>query len=150
MRLRQGPLLEASIIYVVASFLSFITFLATSAGDLNAAFGIVSVEAILLLLPSFVLWALIGIVTKNRSVRVRFLSQVSVSTIVVLLGILLINQVGQAKGQSVSIEQLMGIWYVVSATYFITALIGSIFSNFWFVRKAQKARALEAAKTKGK
>jgi hypothetical protein len=78
------------------------------------------------------------------------MSQVTVSSVVVILGIVLINQVGQAKGQTVSVDQLMGIWYAVSATYFITALIGSIFSNFWFVRKVQKASAFGAAKTKGK
>ena len=149
MRLRQGPLLEASIVYVVASFLSLLAFLATSAGNLNAAFGIVSVEAILLLLPSFVLWALVGIVTKRRSIRVRFMSQVSVSAAVVVAGVLLISQVGQAKGQAGSNEQLMSVWSVISATYFITALIASIFTNFWFVRRAQQASALDAAVKKG-
>lgn len=146
MRLRQGPLLEASIVYVVASFLSLLAFLATSAGNLNAAFGIVSVEAILLLLPSFVLWALVGIVTKRRSIRVRFMSQVSVSAAVVVAGVLLISQ---AKGQAGSNEQLMSVWSVISATYFITALIASIFTNFWFVRRAQQASALDAAVKKG-
>ncbi len=150
MRFRQGPLLEASAIYVVASVVSFIALIGVFGLDFASITGAFTVEAMFLLLPSFFLWAVSGQFTKNKSFFVRFFVQISINSVLVVLALILLNNL-VASGQTANKAPInMSIAYVVFACYYIGALVGSIFTNFWFVKRAQAAELIEIAKVKGK
>lgn len=144
MRFRQGPLLEASAIYVVASLVSFIALLAVFGLDIGSVTGAFSVEAMFLLLPSFFCWAVAGQFTKTRSFLVRFFVQVSINSVITIAAILLLNNLVSSvakPGETVNLS----VAYVVFASYYLGALAGSIFTNFWFVKRSQAAELDSAA-----
>ena len=149
MRFRQGPLLEASAIYVVASIISFIALIGVFGTDFASITGAFSVEAMFLLLPSFFLWAVAGQFTKVRTFFVRFIVQVSINTVLVVLAVLLINNLVSSvskPGEQVN----MSVAYAVFASYYIGALVGASVVNFWFVKKAQAAELESSAPSKRK
>jgi hypothetical protein len=148
MRFRQGPLLEASLIYVVASVVSFISLIAVFGFDFGSITGAFTVEAMILLLPSFVLWAIAGQFTKTKSIFVRFFVQVSINSVLAAIGIVLVGQLA-ASVTDPSVKPNMNIVYLVFASYYLGALAGSIFSNFWFVKRAQAAETAAAKAKKG-
>ena len=148
MRFRQGPLIEASIIYVVTSIISFISLIAVFGLDLASITGAFTVEAMILLLPSFMLWANAGLITRKKSVFVRFFVQVSINSFLAAAGLILVKQL--VDSVTVQTEKPdMNVAYVVFATYYIGALVGSIFSNFWFVKRAQAAELAATSRHKG-
>ena len=150
MRFRQGPLLEASAIYVVASLISFIALIGVFGLDFGSVTGAFTVEAMFLLLPSFFLWAVAGQFTKTKSFYVRFFVQVSINSVLVVLALVLLNNLVASVQTSSKATVNMNIAYVVFACYYIGALVGSIFTNFWFVKRAQATELIEVSKPKGK
>ena len=148
MRFRQGPLLEASIIYVVASVISFIALIAAFGLDFGSVTGAFTVEAMILLLPSFVLWAIAGQLTKRKSIFVRFFTQITINSVLATVGIVLVGQLANSVTEAAS-KPNMSVVYLVFASYYLGALAGSIFCNFWFVKRAQAAEAAAQKLAKG-
>jgi len=139
MRFSQGPLIEASIIYVTATLLSLIILIATYSADFGAVTNTFTLEAMLLLLPSFVLWAIAGQFLKRKSSLARFFTQISINSAIGVAAVILANDVA-SQVEASSKEAVTASMYAVIVAYYLGALAGSGFCNFWFVR-----RSLEAA-----
>jgi|GEM_PF-1532084 len=148
MRFRQGALIEASIIYVVASLISFISLLIAFGFDFGTVIGAFISEAMILLLPSFFFWAIAGQLTKKRTAMVRFFVQVIISTLLAMLGMVLIKQLIDGATDPAS-KPYLNIFYMIFATYYLGAIAGSIVSNFWFVKRAQAAELVAVKNAKG-
>ena len=146
MRFRQGPLTEASIIYLVASVLSFITLIVVFGFDFNTITGAFTVEAMLWLLPGWFLWAITGLFTKKKSPRVRFFTQTTVSAIVAILGLVLVQN---AVDSAAAADKNMTLTYLVCSTFFLGAIAGSIFTNFYVLRRIQAGQAIFTKAKKG-
>ncbi|MEY4367857.1 MAG: hypothetical protein RLZ28_1272 [Actinomycetota bacterium] len=132
MRLRQGPLLEASIIYVVSTIVSLVVLIATFGANFGAVTNTFTLEAIFLLLPSFVLWAISGQFLKGRSAIARFFTQITINSIIGVVALILTNQVVNAVEDS-SRATVTASMYAVVVAYYLGTLAGSAVCNFWYV-----------------
>jgi len=155
MRFRQGPLTEASIIYLVCSVLSFLTLIVVFGFDFGTLTGAFTVEAMIWLLPGWFLWAITGLLTKRKSILVRFFTQTTVSSAVAAVGLVIIkNAVDSAiaNGAKVGPETNLNLMYLLCATFYLGAIVGSIFTNFYVVRRIQagESAATKQAKKGGK
>lgn len=139
MRFRQGPWIEASIIYATATLVSLILLIATFGGKFGSVTNTFTLEAMFLLMPSFVLWAIAGQFLKRKSSLLRFFTQVSINSVIGVAAIILANSIAsQLEGSSR--ETVTASMYAVIVAYYLGTLAGAGFCNFWFVR-----RSLEAA-----
>ena len=136
MRFRQGPLTEASIIYLVATVFSFVTLLIANMFDFGSTVGAYTLEAMVTLLPAWTLWAITGLFTKTKSAMVRFITQTVVSGVVAAIALVAVKQL-LASLESQPTEQATQILYLILSTFVLGSIIGSIFTNFYVLRRIQ-------------
>ena len=148
MRFRQGPLLEASIIYVVSTIVSLIIFIATYGANFGAVTNTFTLEAMLLLMPSFVLWAIAGQFLKGKSAIARFFTQISINSLIGVAAIFLANQVTSQLDTDTSQEAVTASMYAVIVAFYLSTLVGSAFCNFWFVKRSLEAASKSKSQSK--
>jgi len=132
MRLRQGPLLEAAIIYVVSTSVSLVILIATFGANFGAVTNTFTLEAIFLLLPSFVLWVISGQFLKGRSAIARFFTQITINSVIGVAALILTSQVIGAV-EADSRAAVTTSMYAVVVAYYLGTLAGSAVCNFWYV-----------------
>jgi hypothetical protein len=130
--LKRTPAIEASLIYGIALVLAFVFFLITI--DLQTALGYSQGMAVLVLFPSWALWVGVGYFLRHKSKYVRLLGNISVSSVVTISSILII----QALSSSVSAQNskvINATFVYILLTYFFTSLIAEAATQLWIFRK---------------
>ncbi len=135
MRLRQSPMIEASALMGIA-FILFMLSLWVIQGDLSKAMANGPLLAALLLFPSFVLWAVFGQVTRDATVRTRFLVAIAVVMAVAAGGAFLI-QPGDSFNEAEKVEAIARIAQVIGA-FAISGILAAVLTFFWLVRESSK------------
>jgi hypothetical protein len=130
--LKRTPAIEASLIYGIALVLAFVFFLAGR--DLSFAIFYSELLAILVLFPSWALWTGVGYLLRDRSKFGRFLGNLSVSAVVAIAAILIIQGVSSVLS-TVQAKFLIGMFVYVLTVYFFTCLLAAAATQFWIFRK---------------
>ena len=135
MRLRQGPMIEASALMGI-TFILFMIGLWIIKGDLTKAMGNAPILAALLIFPAFVLWAVFGQVTREAKVSTRFLTSIAV-TIAIAAGGSLLMQPGPEFTESQQQQAIAEIARIVVA-FAVSGLIASVVTYGWLMRPSSK------------
>jgi hypothetical protein len=90
MRLRQGPLVEASALMGITLIL-FMIGLSVIRGDLQWVLSNGPILSALLLFPAFLLWLVFGRVARDAKVSTRFLASLGVTLAIAAFGALLMQ-----------------------------------------------------------
>ncbi|MFM6966107.1 MAG: hypothetical protein ACKOWI_01830 [Rhodoluna sp.] len=133
MRLKPGPINEASVIFSVTWVLTFFAF-ALFSGDLNQALSLSSIS-IFFLVISYGLWALTGFWWRKKAPRLRFFMNLTVSSAVAVGALLLANAAISASTLSVSIKSTTTtIFIAIAVIYFLSSAIAAALTQFLIVK----------------
>ena len=133
MRLKPGPINEASMIFSFTWILTFFAFTLFS-GDLNQGLRFSSIS-IFFLAISYGLWALTGYWWRKKSSQLRFFMNVTVSSVVAIGAMLLANAAVSSSTLSQSIkEQTTGIFIAIAIIYFVSSVIAAALTQFLVVK----------------
>ena len=135
MRLRQGPMIEASALMGI-SFILFMIGLWVIKGDLTKAMGNAPILAALLIFPAFVLWAVFGQVTRDARPSTRFLVAIAV-TIAIAAGGAFLMQPGAEFSADQQQQAITEITRIVIA-FAIAGLSASALTYGWLLRPTNK------------
>jgi hypothetical protein len=130
--LKRTPAIEASLIYGISLVLAFVFFLITT--DLQRALGYSQGLAVLVLFPSWALWAGVGFFLKGKTKFGRFLGNLSVSAVVAIAAILIIQGLSGAVSAAQA-KILVGTFVYILTVYFFTTLFAAAATQFWIFRK---------------
>lgn len=122
MRLRQGPMTEASALMGIA-LIFFMVGMFIIKADISKALGEGTILAALLLFPAFVLWALFARVARDAKLVTRFLVAVAV-TMAVSAGGAYLMQPGAEFTANQQAEAILQIGKIVLA-FAVSGLIAS-------------------------
>ena len=132
MRLRQGPMTEASALMGIA-LIFFLAGLFIIEGDISKALGKGTLLAALLLFPAFVLWAIFLRVTKDAKTFTRFLTAVAVTMGVAAAGAFLM-QPGSEFSASQQAEAIANIAKIV-IDFAASGLIAAVVVYLWLIKE---------------
>jgi hypothetical protein len=130
--LKRTPAIEASLIYGIALVLAFVVFLVTS--DLQRALGYSQGMAVLVLFPSWALWVGVGYFLRGKTKFGRFLGNLSVSAVVAIAAILIIQGLAGAVSASQA-KVFIGTFVYILTVYFFASLFAASATQFWIFRK---------------
>lgn len=128
MRFRATPLTEASLVSAIAWMIALLLSVLTSGFNFNLALGTAMAVAQVYLLISFSVWAVLGVLVRQRASAIRLLANLSASSVIAVAATLLllsasqqqiaanpdqftVEEAGMAQAKVVS----LGIIYFVSA-----------------------------------
>jgi drug/metabolite transporter (DMT)-like permease len=132
-RLKPGPMNEASVIFSITWVLTFFAF-ALFSGDLNQALGASSISIIFLLI-SYGLWILTGYWWRKKGSQQRFFMNVTVSSAVSIGALLLMNAAVTNSTVNSSIKtNASGFFIAVAIVFFATSIVASALTQFLLVR----------------
>lgn len=133
MHLKPSPLVEASAIYGITWLVSFIVFLAAT--GIEQAQNLASLEALLILLPAFTLWAIGGWLLKNKAPRQRFFANVTVSSILSLGIAWFLTSAAQSAKVAESVRSTsMATSLFVCMTFFFVSVAAAALTQFYIVK----------------
>ncbi|MFM5905712.1 MAG: hypothetical protein ACKORF_06385 [Micrococcales bacterium] len=133
MHLKPGPLVEASAIYGITWIVSFIVF--ALATGFEVAQNLASVEALLILLPAFTLWAGFGWLLRNKAPRIRFFANVSVSSVLALGIAFYLGNAAQTASVAASVRDTsVATTNFVCMTFYFVSVAAAAFTQFYLVK----------------
>lgn len=140
MRFKPGPLTEASAVSAIGWFTSFLLFFALYQ-DLGVAVSTAFNMAVIGYMPAFSFWGIAGFFTRAKSNTFRFVLNVGLSLFVALAGsAMLLVAIHSATGFSaIEIEQAVLNIVMIEGAFFLTALLGAVFTYTWFIDKNPSA-----------
>jgi len=133
MRLKPTPMTEASVIFSITWLVTFLAFTVFSF-DLNEGLKASSVS-ILFLILSYVLWAITGWWWKKKSPQLRFFMNVTVSSVVSVGALLLMNRAIEVSTLAPAVKgTASGYFIAVAVVFFISSTIAAALTQFLIVR----------------
>ena len=136
MRLRPGPMIEASALMGITLIL-FMVGLAIVRGDLQWVLSNGPILAALLLFPAYVLWLIFGRVTRDAKISTRFLSAVGVTVAIAAFGALLM----QPPADSANAQEAIVMISKIVVDFALSGLIASGLTFGLLVRPSKKPDA---------
>ena len=136
MRLRPGPLTDASAVFGVGWLVALIIEIAATR-SFNTGFQSALTAVPLMFMPSFALWALVRSFVRRKSAVAKFLGSISVSSALAIAVILMLGSAlasAKASGQA-GASSIEGELYVFVAGYYIGAIAGAAATYFWLTRE---------------
>ena len=106
--------------------------------SVNVGFSAALAAVPLLFMPSLALWALAGRLVRRKGSVARFLASISVTSIVALVAILMLDNALsaiQTAGSGVSRASIEGEVYVFMAGYYLGSIIGAAATYFWLTKE---------------
>ncbi|MFM7029587.1 MAG: hypothetical protein ACKOWK_00765 [Micrococcales bacterium] len=140
MRFKQTPAVVASLVYGIALVLSFLVFLLI--GSPEKAFLFAQYVAALLLMPTWVLLLVAGLLTKKRGKNQRFAIQAGAITAIALAVGAFINSAkadfaASGKVDAKALATFVSTFTTLDATYVVTALVALSITYFVIFRKPE-------------
>ena len=141
MRFKQTPAVEASLVYGISLVLSFLALLIVGAPDKALLFA--EYIAALLLMPTWVLIVIVGLVTKRveKIRRVSYQAMVIVAVTAAVGAFINYARADFATNAKVGAKQLetfVATFTMLDVTYFFTAMAALAFTHFFIFRKQQE------------
>lgn len=137
MRLRPGPLTEASAVFGVGWLVALLIESAATR-SFNVGFQSALTSVPLMFMPSFALWALVGRFVRSKSAVAKFLASISVSSVLAIVVIVMLGNAlnaVKASGQGAAASAVEGELYVFVAGYYIASIIGAAATYFWLTKE---------------
>jgi len=132
-RLKPGPMNEASVIFSITWVLTFFAF-ALFSGDLNQALRASSISIIFLLI-SYVLWILTGYWWRKKGTQQRFFMNVTVSSAVAIGALLLMNAAVTSSTLSSGVKtNASGYFIAVAIVFFVSSIGAAALTQFLLLR----------------
>ena len=134
MRLRPGPMTEASAVFGVGWIVALIIYMA-ALRDINYGFQGALTAVPLMFMPSWAIWALAGRAVKRKSTVAKFVTSLSVSSVVALAVILLLlDALAHAPAGSAK-SGIESEAYIFVAGYYIGSIAGAVATYFWLTKE---------------
>lgn len=135
MRLRPGPLTEASAVFGVGWIVALLIYMVALRGA-NTGFQLASFTAAVFFMPTFVVHALLGLSTKRKRALTKFLVNLSGTSVLTLLFVVGLQSL--TTGVTLTGKNL-NIWtnvvYIGTAGYYIGSIVGAAATYFWLTKE---------------
>lgn len=134
MHLKPSPLVEASAIYGITWLGSMLFFWLASGLNVDDAQRL-AIGQVSLLLPSFTLWASLGWLVRKKPPRIRFFTNVSVSTLIAVgISILLAIASGETSQPPQRASEIVATGVLVTTAYYFLSVAAAALTQFYIVK----------------
>jgi len=135
LRLRPGPVTEASAVFGVGWIVSLIIYM-VALRSANVGWTMATFTAATFFMPAFVFQALGGLIARRKSALTKFLVNLSVTSLWTLAIVMLLQALTAGQNlQGKNAQIFTNLTYIGVAGFYIGTLVGAAATYFWLTRE---------------